>query len=88
MGCLNVLAISAATRSAISKCVFMSCFVEGSSVSKMTMTESVSPYTTLLPGTSFSARALVCSIIARPVAVTALAMGTIGMNPFVAPRKP
>ncbi len=52
------------------------------------MTESVSPYTTRLPGTSDSARSLVFWIIARPVAVTLAAMGTHGKKPLVAPANP
>lgn len=54
----------------------------------MTMTESVSPYTTRLPGTMDSASALVCWIMARPVAVTLAAMGTHGKKPLVAPQNP
>jgi hypothetical protein len=80
--------MASATRWAIPKCVARSCRLEGSSTAKMTMTESVSPYTTLDPGTRDSASALVFSIIARPVAVTAAAMGTHGRNPLEAPRKP
>lgn len=80
--------MASATRCAISKCVARSCRLDGSSTAKMTITESVSPYTTLDPGTIDSAIALVFSIIARPVAVTAAAMGTHGKKPLEAPRNP
>lgn len=79
--------ISAATRDATSKWARTS-WRDASPTSKMTMTLSVSPYTTLLPGTSRSTAALVCWIMARPVAVTLAAMGTHGSMPLVAPRKP
>lgn len=73
MGGLNVLLMASATRAATSKCAPMSWRLSSPTL-KMTMTESVSPYTTRLPGTIDSASALVCWIMLRPVAVTLAAM--------------
>ncbi len=79
--------ISSAMRVATSKCARRSWRCACPTL-KITMTESVSPYTTRLPGTSDSARSLVFWIIARPVAVTLAAMGTHGKKPLVAPANP
>ena len=79
--------IWAASFSAAWKCAAMSCRF-ASPRFRMHITESVSPYTTLLPGISCSTMALVCWIMSRPVAVTLAAMGTHGMNPVDAPQKP
>ena len=56
----------------------------------LTITESVSPYTTTEPGCSSSTLALVCSIMARPMQVVRLAMGRQGSMPVAksTPVKP